>query len=147
MSCCRHFMSNSRCNSFISCSLNQSLSLSFPIGTKNRGTIRLLKSFKSSISSIVFMTSSSVSSGNPTISVQAGTMLASVITPAACFTISGYSSGLNGFAFAGIAFFTSSGEPVSMPISAPHHDCFSSMMISATLSIIFGFVATAAKEA
>ncbi|MCX8177857.1 MAG: hypothetical protein N3F10_06150 [Candidatus Bathyarchaeota archaeon] len=39
-------------------------------------------------------------------------------------TTLGHSSGLKGCALAGMIFLASSGEPVSMPTSAPHHGWF-----------------------
>ena len=49
MSCFKHFISNSICRSFICSIVNHSLFFNFPNGTKNNGTIRLLKSLRSSI--------------------------------------------------------------------------------------------------
>jgi hypothetical protein len=60
----------------------------------------------------------------PAIRVPAGTNMLSYINPKPCRTTWGHSSTLNGKAFAGMIFFASSAEPVSIPISAPHYACF-----------------------
>ena len=76
--------------------LNEFLSLNPPCDTKNRGTMIFLYSAKFSIKSIVSCTSSSVSPGSPSISVDTGTQLLSDNIWNAFSTICGQSSGLYG---------------------------------------------------
>nr|CAB57697.1 hypothetical protein [Saccharolobus solfataricus P2] len=115
--------------------MNQSLFLKKPIGTKNIGTNILLYGLKLSTNSIVLYTSSSVSSGKPTIIVPAGIILFSCIILNASSTISGYSSGLYGADLAGIISLANLTEPVSIPTSTPRYLCSSSNIISPSLLI------------
>jgi len=81
MLCSAHLNINCSCSLLTSVFLNQSLFFSRPNDTKNNVTIKLRQSLTSSTSSMVFIMSTSVSSGSPTINVAAGHNLLSCIIP------------------------------------------------------------------
>ncbi len=89
------------------------------IETKFIGTISDEMPFKSSTSSILFITSSVVSSGRPFIIVAAQNQLLSSRIPKACVTISCHFSAGEGNALPRMCFAISRALPVSIPVCAP----------------------------